>query len=250
MMYMVYMHTYIYACVYVHTVYMYIYVYMHIHMFTLPWNLWHSKDDEPIHYNQASPFLSPLLPSHCSLLPTSWSGKPKEFLCHSICLLGFYINVSIHCALMFGWALLESFDIHSHYSICQFVHRSCRETTYCINIPWLFVHACAEGIRGVGEIARWVKCFLCKQRNWVKIPSMGRSFLLWLMGTSIETHSQTLHRESDLGTHSSKWEVSIKPRPSALREPRERGGRKSVRARGDTNPKSTKQSSCELTETE
>jgi hypothetical protein len=88
-------------------------------------------------------------------------------------------------------------------------------------------------------------------------------------GETLETKSKTLNsifailkssalfnqhhqkREQNLGTHSSKWNVSIKPLPSELRGPCGRGGRKSLRARGDedtrrVSSKSGEQSSDDL----
>jgi hypothetical protein len=73
------------------------------------------------------------------------------------------------------------------------------------------------------------------------------------METNTEIHSQTTYRERDLGTHSSKWNVSIKSLFSELREPHEREG-KEARETEDirrTRPfKPMEQSSYELTETE
>lgn len=43
-------------------------------------------------------------------------------------------------------------------------------------------------------------------------------------------------KESELVTHSSKWHPSIKSLPSELREAHGKGGRKSVRTRGDRGP--------------
>ena len=45
------------------------------------------------------------------------------------------------------------------------------------------------------------------------------------METNTEIHSQTTYRERELGTHSSKWNVSIKSLFSELREPHEREGK-------------------------
>jgi hypothetical protein len=44
-------------------------------------------------------------------------------------------------------------------------------------------------------------------------------FILHQLETNRETHSQTFHKETDLGTHSSKWDMSIKSLRSDLREP-------------------------------
>jgi hypothetical protein len=51
------------------------------------------------------------------------------------------------------------------------------------------------------------------------------------MGTSTETHSQTLHRVRDLGTLSPEWGVCQQSLPSGFREPCRRGGTKSIRVR-------------------
>jgi hypothetical protein len=51
------------------------------------------------------------------------------------------------------------------------------------------------------------------------------------MGTNTETHSQTMCRKRDLGTLSHKQDVSFKI--PFLRAPARRGGRKSVKAKGD-----------------
>lgn len=94
-------------------------------------------------------------------------------------------------------------------------------------------------------------------------------------GETLETKSKTLNsifailkssalfnqhhqkREQNLGTHSSKWNVSIKPLPSELRGPCGRGGRDIVRAREGGGHQEIKaflnqhgRSSYELTETE
>jgi hypothetical protein len=50
-------------------------------------------------------------------------------------------------------------------------------------------------------------------------------------GTDSETYSQTLCRQTDLGTGSSKLNVSIKSLPTKLKEPHRKKGKKSVRAR-------------------
>jgi hypothetical protein len=62
-----------------------------------------------------------------------------------------------------------------------------------------------------------------------------------------QIHSQTLlrererERERDLGALSLKWDVSIKSLHSELREPCRRGGRTSLRARGDGEHKENKE---------
>ena len=52
------------------------------------------------------------------------------------------------------------------------------------------------------------------------------------MRTNTDPQSDTVDRERDPGTYSSKGDVSIQSLPSELREPRERGG-KSVRVKED-----------------
>ena len=51
-------------------------------------------------------------------------------------------------------------------------------------------------------------------------------------GKNTETHNQTCKKKRDLGTLSPKEDVSIKSLLSGLRDPCERGGAKSIRARG------------------
>jgi hypothetical protein len=54
------------------------------------------------------------------------------------------------------------------------------------------------------------------------------------MGTDAETCSQGITQTGrDLGTHSSKWDVSIKFLPSEICDSRRREGRRILGARGD-----------------
>lgn len=80
-----------------------------------------------------------------------------------------------------------------------------------------------------------------------------RSSIQRQMGADAQILSQTLHTHEQ---RESKWDVTIKSPPSDLREPRVRGGGKSVRARwmedaGRTwHSETTMQGTNELTETE
>lgn len=62
------------------------------------------------------------------------------------------------------------------------------------------------------------------------------------MGTNIDTHSQVLCRQRDLGTHNTERAVSTKSFLSELRELHRKGGRKSIRARGTENTRKTRPS--------
>ena len=86
-----------------------------------------------------------------------------------------------------------------------------------------------------------------------------KSVLLQQMGTNTETNSQTdiIQRVRDPETHSLKGDISIKSLCSGIRGPCKRGGRKSVRGRGDEDTKKTRplnqqhdKCSYEFTETE
>jgi hypothetical protein len=48
-----------------------------------------------------------------------------------------------------------------------------------------------------------------------------------------DPQTDIIQKVRDLGTQSSKWDVSIKSFSSGLREPHRRGGKKSVRAKGN-----------------
>ena len=72
--------------------------------------------------------------------------------------------------------------------------------------------------------------------SWIKAlcsHHQGSFFLQW-MGTNRDPPPDIVGvGEKDLGTHSSKWDVSIKSLPSEFRESLGRGGEGNVRARGD-----------------
>jgi hypothetical protein len=59
--------------------------------------------------------------------------------------------------------------------------------------------------------------------------------------SDITQRERERERERDLGALSLKWDVSIKSLHSELREPCRRGGRTSLRARGDGEHKENKE---------